>query len=180
MLQPRGNRHPIHAPQGCYPTLGEDRWIALSIQSNTDWDTLCRLMHRADLLADARFATPAGRRAHHDALDRELAAWCIGFDAEVLAQTLQANGIAATATLHPEDVAMDTHLHARSFLGQVERVDGGGTFTSAATPWLIDGYRPHSLNCPPTLGQDNGYIFKSVLGMDAAEYDRLTQEQVIY
>jgi crotonobetainyl-CoA:carnitine CoA-transferase CaiB-like acyl-CoA transferase len=180
VLQPRGNRHPVHAPQGCYPTLGEDRWIALSIQSNTDWDTLCRLMQRADLLADARFGTPAGRRVHHDALDGELAAWSIGFDAEVLAQTLQANGIAATATLHPEDVAMDTHLHARSFLGQVERVDGGGTFTSAATPWVIDGYRPHALDRPPTLGQDNGYIFKSVLGLDAAEYDRLTQEQVIY
>ncbi len=74
----------------------------------------------------------------------------------------------------------NAHLRARSFLGEVERVDRSGTFTSAATPWMIDGYRPHALDRPPTLGEDNAFVFKSLLGLDAPEYDRLIQEQVIY
>ena len=180
VLQPRGNRHPVHAPQGCYPALGDDRWLALSIQTDDEWKTLCRLMDRADLLADTRLASPAGRQIQHDVLDDAIAAWTTRCNAESTADTLQSHGIAATATFHPEDVVTDAHLRARSFLGEVERVDRSGTFTSAATPWLIDGYRPHALERPPALGQDNAYVFKSLLGLDTAEYDALIQEQVIF
>jgi crotonobetainyl-CoA:carnitine CoA-transferase CaiB-like acyl-CoA transferase len=97
-----------------------------------------------------------------------------------MATLLQAEGIAATPTLEPGEVVRDPHLHARAFLGEVERLDGTGTFTSAATPWLIDGWRPHALGRPPALGQDNRYVFQSLLGMDPAEYDALVQAQVIY
>jgi len=75
VLQPRGNRHPSCAPQGCYPARGEDRWVALSIRSNAEWATLCELMQRPDLLADAALAEPAGRHQHHDALDASIAGW---------------------------------------------------------------------------------------------------------
>ena len=180
VLQPRGNRHPVHAPQGCYPARGEDRWVALSIQSDAEWETLCHLMERADLLADTRFAKQAGRQLFHDVLDRAIAAWSVECEGDALAEMLQSHGIAATASLHPEDVITNAHLRARSFLAEVERVDGSGTFTSAATPWLINGHRPHSLKRPPTLGEDNAYVFKSLLKMPSAEYDRLIQEQVIY
>lgn len=180
VLQPRGNRHPVHAPQGCYPALGEDRWVALSVESNEQWATLCHLMHRPDLLAEAGLATAAGRRAQHDRLDRAIAEWTCTCAAESMAEALQAHGIAATATLEPEELVSDAHLRARSFLSEVERVDGSGTFTSAATPWLVDDHRPHSLDRPPSLGQDNAYVFKSLLGLDPVEYDALIQQQVIY
>ena len=180
VLQPRGNRHPVHAPQGAYPALGDDRWLALSIQSNAEWASLCRVMQRADLLADPRFATPADRRTHHDVLDAELAGWTATRTADATAELLQAEGIAATPTLEPADVVRDQHLRARSFLGEVERLDDEGTFISPATPWLIDGWRPHALGRPPALGQDNLYVFQSVLGLHPAEYDALVREQVIY
>jgi crotonobetainyl-CoA:carnitine CoA-transferase CaiB-like acyl-CoA transferase len=77
-------------------------------------------------------------------------------------------------------VVADAHLRARAFLGEVERVDRSGTFTSAATPWLIDEQRPHSLRRPPTLGEDNAYVFMSILGLDPAEYEQFVQQQVIY
>jgi len=93
---------------------------------------------------------------------------------------VQAESIAATPTLDPHEVVRDEHLRARAFLGEVELVDGDGTFTSPGTPWLIDGWRPHALSRPPTLGQDNAYVFQSLLGMDPAEYDALVHEDVIY
>ena len=33
----QGNRHPRLAPQGVYPTAGEDRWLALSVTSDEAW-----------------------------------------------------------------------------------------------------------------------------------------------
>jgi benzylsuccinate CoA-transferase BbsF subunit len=180
VLQPRGNRHPVYAPQGAYRTLGEDRWLALSVQSDAEWRTLCRLMQRLDLLEDARFSSQAGRRAHHDVLDAEISAWTINCSADDLAAQLQAAGVPATPSLSPREVVSDEHLRARAFLGEIERVDGSGTFTSAATPWLIDGWRPHALARPPKLGEDNVEVFQSLLGLDAAEYDALVREHVIY
>jgi crotonobetainyl-CoA:carnitine CoA-transferase CaiB-like acyl-CoA transferase len=179
-LQPRGNRHPVHAPQGAYPVLGDDRWLALSVQSDAEWTSLCRVMQRPDLMADHRFFNEEGRRAHHDSLDAEISGWTINRAADATAALLQAEGIAATPTLEPHEVVRDPHLRARSFLGEVERVDGMGTFTSPATPWLIDGWRPHALSRPPTLGEHNVDVFQSLLGMDPAEYDALVREHVIY
>jgi benzylsuccinate CoA-transferase BbsF subunit len=179
-LRPRGNRHPVHAPQGAYPALGEDRWLALSVRSDAEWTTLCRVMERPDLLADARFSTAAGRHAHHDALDVEIGHWTGSRAADATAALLQSEGIAATPTLEPHEVVRDPHLRTRSFFGEVERVDCSGTFTSPATPWLIDGWRPHALGRPPTLGQHNVDVFQSLLGIDPAEYDALVREHVIY
>ena len=179
VLQPRGNRHPVHAPQGAYPAQGDDRWLALSVQSDAEWASLCRVLQRPDLLADSRLATAAGRRAQHDLLDAEISRWTVVRPADEAAALLQAEGIAATPTLEPHEVVRDAHLRARAFLGEIERVDGSGTFTSPATPWLIDGWRPHALGRPPTLGQDNVYVFQSLLGLDPGEYDALVREHVI-
>lgn len=179
-LQARGNRHPLYAPQGCYPARGDDRWVALSVQSDAQWRCLCEVIERRDLADDARFSTQDGRRQHHDLLDNEIAAWTRQRDGHAIAEQLQARGIAATATLEPADIAEDTQLRARSFIAQVERLDGTGTFSAAGTPWLVDEQRPMPLGRPPRLGQDNEYVFKSVLGLDDVEYDALMLKQVIY
>ena len=68
ILQPRGNRHPRWAPQGCYPAAGNDRWVALSVQSDAEWLQLCGLMARTDLAANARLYAVEGRRVQHDAI----------------------------------------------------------------------------------------------------------------
>ncbi|MBV9326441.1 MAG: CoA transferase [Chloroflexi bacterium] len=180
VLGPRGNRHPVYAPQGCYPAQGEDRWIALSVQTEADWAALCELIDRPDLLADPRLSTPAGRREHHDLLDAAIAAWTAGRSAPRTAAVLQERGIAATATLEPADVVDDVQLQTRAFTHQVPRLAESGTFTSHGVPWVIDRQRSRSTARPPTLGQHNAYVFKSLLGMQDHEYAALIQEQIIY
>ena len=48
----RGNRDPRLAPQGTYPCLGDDQWIALSVANDDQWSTL------VDLVGDATLAQP--------------------------------------------------------------------------------------------------------------------------
>ena len=100
VLEPRGNRDPIVAPQGCYPAAGDDRWLALSVRDDAAWPRLCELIGRPDLAADPALATAAGRRARHDELDAAISAWTRDRRTPPRRpSTLQAAGIAATPTL---------------------------------------------------------------------------------
>jgi benzylsuccinate CoA-transferase BbsF subunit len=180
VLGPRGNRHPLYAPQGCYPSRGEDRWLALCVETDAQWADLCDLIGRPDLLADPRLATAAGRRAHHDRLDTAIAAWTARRAASEAATELQAHGIPATATLEPAEVVGDAQLEARAFVHALPRLDGSGTFTSHGVPWLIDQQRPRRGARAPALGQDNAYVLKSLLGLGDRDYAALVREQVIY
>jgi len=179
VLQPRGNRDPIYAPQGCYPALGDDRWVALSVRSDADWAALCRVMEREDLLADSGLATEAGRRTRHEALDAAIAAWTRRRPAGATAAALQAVGIAATPTLTVADMLADEHLAARGFIGEVERLEGG-TRRTLGVAWLVDGQRPDQYRRPPRVGEDNEYVFKGLLGLDDEEYTRLVAEEIVY
>jgi len=179
VLQARGNRHPVWAPQGAYPAAGDDRWVALSVQSDAEWVSLCRLMGRDDLLADASLATFAGRRQHHDAIDQAIAVWTGARPNDETAACLQAYGIAATACLEPGELVCDPHLQARSFTSQVDRLDGG-VQSVLGVPWLIEQQRPNAFRRPPRLGEDNEYVFRDVLGLGEDEFRRLVAEQVIY
>ncbi|MBT5774540.1 MAG: hypothetical protein HOH95_09195, partial [Dehalococcoidia bacterium] len=61
-----GNRHPHFAPQGVYPTTGDDRYIVISVPDDTAWHNLCtaaqlpEAWHTLDLDA---------RRQIHDEID---------------------------------------------------------------------------------------------------------------
>jgi crotonobetainyl-CoA:carnitine CoA-transferase CaiB-like acyl-CoA transferase len=179
VLEPRGNRDPIFAPQGAYPAAGDDRWLALTIRADAEWPTLATMIGRPDLAAAPALATADGRRARHDELDAAIAAWTRGRDATEAATGLQAAGIAATPTLTAADIIADEHLAARSFVHEVERLEGGTRYTLGA-PWLIDGERPDGFRRAPRVGEDNEYVFKTLLGLPEAEYDEFVREQVIY
>ena len=73
----------------------------------------------------------------------------------------------------------DEHLAARSFVSEIERLDGGTRHTLGA-PWLIDGERPDGFRRAPRVGEDNEYVFKTLLGLPEQTYDELVREQVIY
>src|SRR6266536_1637619 len=71
----RGNRHPTMAPHGAFHCRGDDRWIAIAVTTDDAWRALCAVMGRADLAADSRLATAAGRKAHEDEIDALVDAW---------------------------------------------------------------------------------------------------------
>src|SRR5262249_1931951 len=134
---------------------------------------------RADLAADPDLATPAGRRARHDELDAAISAWARQQDAAEAASVLQAAGGAATPTLTALAVIADEHLAARSVVQRVERL-AAGTRRALGAPWLSEGQRPDGFRRPPQVGEDNEYVFRTLLRLPAAEYEALVREQVIY
>lgn len=108
-----GNRVTWYAPQGVYPSRGEDRWVAISVKDDAQWTALVDLLGDADLTGDfdpADLADLAGRHRHHDRLDEAISAWTKGRSAEEAAARLQHAGVAAYPTNDTEAMLVDPQL----------------------------------------------------------------------
>lgn len=115
---PRGNRHARFAPQGCYRSAGDDRWLTLSVRSDAEWAKLATRIGGQAL--DPAYASVSARHAAHDTLDQLIGAWMAGRDAPQLMRELQADGIAAGMVYNAADIAGDAHLQARNWLQHVD------------------------------------------------------------
>jgi len=58
------------APHGVYPCAGEERWLAITVFTDAEWERFAGALGGAAWTRDARFATRAGRVRHAAELDR--------------------------------------------------------------------------------------------------------------
>jgi crotonobetainyl-CoA:carnitine CoA-transferase CaiB-like acyl-CoA transferase len=170
---PGGNRHPTHAPQGCYPCRGDDRWVVISVPDDERWGGLCRAMGQPALADDARFATAADRRANHDELDELISAWTADLDNRDVFQRCQAERVPSGPVLDEADAYADPHLREREFFRPQGSVDIG-TWEFPGHQWRWTG---PAMRWEPIcrLGADNDYVYREVLGLTDDEYDALDQ-----
>jgi crotonobetainyl-CoA:carnitine CoA-transferase CaiB-like acyl-CoA transferase len=163
---PLGNRHPEFAPQGVYPALGEDEWVAVSVTDDDQWQALCQVLALPEAQQDPRFMTQWGRQSHHDELDRLIGERTRTLDKEVLAAELQGRGVPASAVLVAREVLADDQLEALGFHQVVPGdpvVQRGMAFRLDRTPGTIR-------KSAPRLGEDTREVLTEILG--------LTQEDI--
>jgi benzylsuccinate CoA-transferase BbsF subunit len=172
VADPQGNQHPSHAPHGVYPCKGEDRWIAIDVASDDDWHTLCAVLGREDWLADSRFATSLTRWHHRRDLDALVGKRTREEEAFDLFRRLQAAGVTAGPVQNEADVYACPQLEERAFFQRMSHPEAGEhlypglNFKMAETP---NGFRrPACL-----LGQDNDYVYHSLLDVSDQEFERL-------
>ncbi len=120
-------------------------------------------MERPDLAADARFATRAGRLEQSEKLDALVAGWTTTRDREDIERLLQARGVPASAVQNSTELVRDPQLLHRRHFVELEHPERGKTvvegsrFTLSRTP-------PAVRLSAPTLGRDNQYVLKKILG----------------
>jgi benzylsuccinate CoA-transferase BbsF subunit len=174
-----GNRDVAMAPHGCYRCKGDDKWVAIAVSSEVEWQGLCKAMGVPQWSKEDRFCDILSRRKNHDELDRLIESWTIGYTHYEVMETLQRHGVASGPSLNSEELVKDPHLRERGFFVEVDhpavgkRLISGLSFSLNATPGGIS--RP-----APLLGQHNEYVFGELLGMSRNEIARLEEEQVIY
>lgn len=108
------------APSGVYPCRSEgsaadcgDRWIAITIGSDEQWEALHTLMGNPAWALDPRLDSSMARNKAHDLIDDRLAEWTSKFDDYELFHKLQAAGIAAAPILDGSRVFDDPHVQSR-------------------------------------------------------------------
>jgi benzylsuccinate CoA-transferase BbsF subunit len=172
-----GNRHPAATPHGVYPCAGDDRWLAIAVFTDGQWQALVETMGRPERLLDRRFETFLGRKAHEDELDRLIGDWTRGRDARQTMLLLQGAGVPAGAVQDAADLVRDPQLGARNHFLPLEH-PAMGRFPMDALPYRLDGVQPAPGRAAPCLGQDNTYVYRDLLGLTSAEYDQLAEEGV--
>lgn len=173
-----GNRCDYAAPHGVYPCKGEDRWCALSVFSDDEWQRLQVLMGNPAWGADAKFDTLLGRKQYEDELDTGIAAWTAQFSANELMDIVQEAGLRAGAVNRIKDVYSDPQYAHRHMWRGLEHAEmglfhyQGPPFELLETPAVLD--RPS-----PLLGEHNEEFFCEILGMPKERYQGLVESKTI-
>lgn len=177
-LPRRGNRHDAWAPHGVYPCAGEDRWVALAVRDDAEWQALCRAMGAPELAADPRFQGGLARYHNQEALDARIGAWTSRYTPEEAAARLQAAGVPASPCMGTGDLFPDPHLNSRGFWVTQEQPDSGPR-TLAGIATRLEG-TPGAMRHPaPRLGEHNAYVYGEILGLSEAEIARLVEDGVV-
>ncbi|NIS82582.1 MAG: CoA transferase, partial [Anaerolineales bacterium] len=179
-ILPQGNRSPYLpvAPYGCYKCRGGDRWCVIAVFDDDEWKALCRAMGSPRWVEEKRFSTILDRKKHVEELDELLEKWTAKRTAEDVVEILQKAGVPAGIVQNAQDLANDPHLSARRAFVHLEHPALGDTVTDAY-PMKLDDSQRDNWKAAPSLGEDNAYVCKELLGLTEAEFSSYVEEGII-
>jgi len=166
------NDHRSRAPHNAYRCTGDDRWIAIDVQTDAQWRALCDVLELTDLASDESLGTAAGRWPRRREVDRAIKAVTVGRNREELFEALVAAGVPAGPVQDDCDAFGCRQLRARDWYEPITRDDLG----TADYPGRLFKLRATSMPArrpPPKLGSDNDYVYRELLGWDDARIQAL-------
>ena len=175
--QPRGNRHPKHAPHNMYP-CEDNQWIALAVETDVAWQALTD--HIADeRLLDQRFVTETLRKEHESELDLILSSWTIEQNAYEIEERLGRLGIccARVVPLYEVYSVPDPHFVESRFIQEVDHPEVGRTWLPGR-PWRFSASPSEPLRPAPCVGEHSFEVFSQELGMPRDTYEALVSKEV--
>jgi crotonobetainyl-CoA:carnitine CoA-transferase CaiB-like acyl-CoA transferase len=173
-----GNADPNCAPHGVYPTLGDDKWVAMVCETDEHWRSLCVAMSRAELAHDDRFAALNGRMSNREQLDEIISEWTRRSDAHLLERQLQELGIPASAVQDSRDICHDPQLAERGYVTEIIHPACGKTAIEGSR-FLLSRTPALKLRPAPTVGMDNQYVLETILGYEQDRIDELVAAGVL-
>ncbi len=184
LLERAGNRGPTAAPQNLYRSADIDEfgrldsWVAIAVATDDQWDSLCRALGSPSWATDPTLSTDSGRRAHHDAIDERLAAWCGWRSRDEIVATLWDAGVPVAKVMQPHRQPELEQLAFRDFFEEVDHpVNGPARLSTVPMRFSAGPHKFHTEHAP-LLGQHNHELL-SGLGLSDSEIAALEADGVI-
>lgn len=155
-------------PSAPWPTFrARDGYFGMDLDGQAHWQAICALVHRVDLLDDARFAN-ARERARHQAVLRDvLEAVFVLEDRGVWLARLVAVGVPCTAISTYSRVLADPQVAHMGWVRPMVLPSGETTHT-IVSPVRLNGRSPVSPMDPPAPGEHTSDILAE-LGADGGD-----------
>ena len=167
---------PLH---GCFPCKGFDDWVAIVVDSNSEWEMLISVMFSEG--HDPKFDKYDYRDLNREELHQLISSKTIEYDKIVLMKMLQERGIRAGAVLNGEELLFNEHLKHRQFFELLDHDTSTGipALPYPSRPWKMNISMDLKNSPPPTLGHDNRFVSIDLLGHSDKHYNYLTNNQIL-
>ena len=168
-MRPAGNRSAGAAPHGVFPCRGDDRWIAIAVASDAEWEALCAVIDLKETGPALR--TLLGRKRREEEVEDMVADATRRWDAFELMEALQAKGVPAGVVQKGSDLSSDPQLEFRGHFQWADHPEMG-RMAYQRPAFKLSG-TPASLRRPsPCLGQHTEMVCREFLGMNDEEFIR--------
>lgn len=178
VAQRAGNRCPYSAPHGAYPCRGEDRWCAISVFKDEQWQNLCSTINHPEWIKDPRFATLLNRKKNEDELDGELGKWTVKHSAEEVMEMMQRAGVPAGVVQTGQDLHNDPQLAHRNHFWVFDHCEIG-EHTCDAPSFKLSESPAKTYMAAPCLGEHTEHICTNLLGISDKKFVELLREGVL-
>lgn len=156
-----------------------DRDVVMPTDPRADWDALCRVMGRPELIHDPRYDTPQKRTACLDELEAHIQSWVLDQrDADQVVAALHAGGLpgARVATLGE---ALDSEQTAARDMTPEISDRSGRHVRVLNSPYRFSDATAGAHGIPAFRGEDNAAVLGELLGLSNEEIRRLEADGII-
>ena len=161
-----GSAHPMNAPYAAF--CCRDGYFALAAGTNKLWQAACDVIARADLVKDARFASPTLRAQHQDALRELLEAEFVKYDAADLLARMNARGVPCAPLYNYSQVLADPQVRHMEWVQDMALPNGVASRT-VVSPQRVSGKRLGVRRGPPALGEHTAEILAELQDMNSGD-----------
>lgn len=170
-----GNWDRYWSPQGIYACRGDFRWLAVSVTNDAEWAALAAVVGGDALALDERYRRSEDRLRYRHELDELLSSWAAQCDVYEGFELLQSVGVPASPVLVDELLEADPQVAHRGWIRTVTSTDTG---THRHLGHALSGIPQAWDRGSPALGEDNEYVYREVLGLDALAYEHLCERRI--
>jgi crotonobetainyl-CoA:carnitine CoA-transferase CaiB-like acyl-CoA transferase len=175
--QPLGNENGTASPSGTFAT--GDGLLNIAANKQEQFEAVCRVVGKPELITDARFAERQGRLQHRYELKALLEEAMQHKGAEEWWGLLQAAGVPAGPVYTVPQALAHPQIATRGMVGEFKNAPGvGRDIRVLRTGFKLNGEAPSVDTPPPTLGQHTDDILTE-LGFDAQQIAQLKTEQAV-
>jgi crotonobetainyl-CoA:carnitine CoA-transferase CaiB-like acyl-CoA transferase len=172
-----GNKNDHAAPHGVYRCQGNDRWVAIAVESDDEWQSFVKAMGSPEWAQDNKYAKATDRIKHSDELDKLVEEWTLQHRPEDIQKTLQAGGTGAGLVANAKDLDTDPQMKYYNFYRELEHPYMGRLRYYHPAPIKLSAVET-AVQRPVLLGEHTDLICTKILGMSQSEVDALRRKGV--
>jgi crotonobetainyl-CoA:carnitine CoA-transferase CaiB-like acyl-CoA transferase len=175
--QPMGNENMTASPSGTLRTA--EGLLNIAANKQQQFETLCGLIGRKDLMTDPRFAGREDRKRHRFELNAEIEIALAGKTAKEWAVIFNQHGVPAGEVLDVPAVLEHPQIVERELLRTFADAPGvGRPLQVVRAGFRLASGDPGPSMPPPELGADTNDVLAE-LGYSNSEIDALAREKII-